>query len=88
MFYVVNNKKIGCFFRLFVKHLGLRSVTLCSFVLIFSVLLISGAFVFNECAYDRFYTHTDRMVRFSVAFDGKQVDGRIWGNWTDPVLEA
>jgi len=73
--------------RLFRKHLSLRVVNLVGLSIMFACLLLSVGYIKRELSYDRHYANADRMVRMTLQFDDKPVDGRIYGNALDAVLQ-
>ena len=73
--------------RLFRKHLSLRVVNLVGLSIMFACLLLSAGYIKRELSYDQHHANADRMVRMTLQFDDKPVDGRIYGNALDAVLQ-
>jgi len=63
--------------KLLSKSKELRAVNILGLSVIFASLLLSLNFIKRELSYDRFNQNADRIVRFSVQFDGLQADGRV-----------
>lgn len=72
--------------RQFRKNLSLRLVNLAGLSIMLACLLLSAGFIKREQGYDRHHTNAERIVRLSLQFDDKPVDGRILGNALDDVL--
>ena len=73
--------------RHFKKSLSLRIVNFAGLSIVFACLLLSAGYIKRELSYDRHHANADRIVRLSLQFDDNPVDGRIWGNAIDPVLQ-
>ena len=50
-------------------------------------LLLSAGYIKRELSYDRHHANVDRIVRLTLQFDGEPVDGRIYGNSLDAILQ-
>ena len=74
-------------FKRFRKNLSLRTVNFLGLSVVFACLLISAGYIKRELSYDRHHTHADRIVRLSLQFDNGPVDGRLWGNSMNAVLQ-
>jgi len=75
------------FFRRFRKNSSLRMVNFAGLSIMFACLLLSAGYIKRELSYDRHNVHADRIMRLTLQFDDNPVDGRIWGNAIDPVLQ-
>jgi len=56
-------------------------------ILIFTSVIVSVRYLKKESGYDTIFSKYDRIARLSLAFDGKQADGRIYGNMYQPMLK-
>ena len=74
-------------FRRFRKNISLRIVNLVGLTVVFACLLLSAGYIKQELNYDKYHANADRIVRISLQFDNEPVDGRIWGNAIDAVLQ-
>ena len=70
-------------FKHFRKNISLRAVNFAGLSIMFACLLLSAGYIRRETSYDRHHANADRIVRMSLQFDDKPVDGRIWGNKLD-----
>ncbi|WP_158602610.1 ABC transporter permease [Proteiniphilum sp. X52] len=73
--------------RQFKKNLSLRIVNLVGLSIMFACILLSLGFINRELSYDRHHTNSDRIVRLSLQFNDDPIDGRIYGNTIDNVLQ-
>ena len=74
-------------FRRFQKNISLRLVNFAGLSIVFACLLFSAGYIKREMSYDRHHANADRIVRLTLQFDNQPVDGRIWGNAINPILE-
>ena len=74
-------------FRHFRKHISLRMVNFAGLSVVFACLLLSAGYIGREFSYDRHHANADRIVRMSLQFDDEPVDGRVWGNNLDALLQ-
>ena len=54
---------------------------------VFTCLVLSAGYIKREFSFDRHHTNADRIVRLTLQFDNEPVDGRIWGNSIDDILQ-
>jgi len=73
--------------RHFRKNLSLRIVNFAGLSIVFACLMLSAGYIKRELSYDRHHAHVDRIVRMTLQFDDNPVDGRIYGNTLDAVLQ-
>ncbi len=73
--------------RQFRKNLSLRIVNLAGLSIMFACLLLSAGYVKQELSYDRHHANANRIARLSLQFDDEAVDGRIFGNNIDNLLQ-
>jgi len=73
--------------RLFKKNLSLRIVNLVGLSVVFACMLLSAGYIRREMSYDRHNANVDRIVRMTMQFNNEPVDGRLYGNTIDPILQ-
>ena len=73
--------------RHFRKSLSLRIVNFAGLSIVFACLLLSAGYIKREMSYDRHHANADRIVRLSLQFDDQPVDGRLYGNALNAVLQ-
>ncbi len=69
---------ITVIFRRILKSKSLRIVNLLGLSVIFSCLLLSYQYIRKELSYDRFNENADRIVRLSIQYGDKPIDGRLY----------
>ncbi len=69
---------IAAIFRRLTKSKSLRIVNLLGLSVIFSCLLLSYQYIRKELSYDRFNENADRIVRLSIQYGDKPIDGRLY----------
>ena len=74
-------------FRQFKKNRALRFVNIIGLSVVFACLLLSYGYVKHELSYDLHNENAGRMVRMSLQTDNNPVDGRIYGNGIDWILQ-
>ena len=74
-------------FRLFKSGLSLRLVNVAGLSVVFASMVVSAGYIKRELSYDRHHTESHRIVRLTSQTDDLPVDGRIWGNGLDDLLE-
>ncbi len=79
--------KIPFILRRLSKTKGLRLINLIGLTLIFTSIIVSFAYIKWETSFDSFYKNADRIGRLSLAFEGKQADGRIFTESYDELLK-
>ncbi len=72
--------------RLLRRHVSLRMVNLVGLSVVLASLLVSVNYIRRELSWDRYNGNADRIVRLTLASEGEQVDGRVWGNMTDDPI--
>ena len=72
--------------RLLRRHVSLRMVNLAGLSVVLASLLVSVNYIRRELSWDRYNGNADRIVRLTLASEGEQVDGRVWGNMTDDPI--
>ena len=75
------------FFRQFRKNVSLRVVNFVGLSVVFACLLLSVGYIRRELSYDRHNANYDRIVRMTMQYNNEPVDGRIYGNGLDAVLQ-
>ncbi len=75
------------YFRRLRKNISLRIVNLIGLSVVFACLLLSTGYIKQELSFDRHYVNADRIVRMTLQFDDQPVDGRIYGNVINDVLQ-
>jgi putative ABC transport system permease protein len=55
--------------------------------IVFAGLLLSVGYIKREMSYDHHYSNVERIVRMSLQFNNNPVDGRIYGNDLDAILQ-
>ncbi|SHF14227.1 ABC transporter permease [Dysgonomonas macrotermitis] len=75
------------FLRRLAKVKSLRFINLLGLVLMFTCVFVSYTYITKELSYDKFYTKSDRIARLTLAFDGNQPDGRLFGDTYAPILK-
>ncbi len=73
--------------RRFRKSLSLRIVNWLGLSVMFACMLLSYSYIKREYSYDRYHVNADRIARLSTQEDNKPVDGRIYGDRLDPILQ-
>lgn len=71
--------KMPFVFRRFFKSKSLRFINLAGLSLMFACIFISYSYIKRETSFDKYHTHSDRIVRMTIAYDGNQPDGRVFG---------
>jgi len=79
--------KIPFILRRLLKTKGLRVINLVGLTLIFTSIIVSFSYIRWETSFDSFYRNADRIGRLSLAFEGKQADGRIFRDSYDEFLK-
>ena len=74
-------------FRQFKKNRALRVVNIVGLSVVFACFLLSYGYVKHELSYDRHNENAGRIVRMSLQTDNNPVDGRIYGNGIDRILQ-
>jgi putative ABC transport system permease protein len=74
-------------FRRFRKSLSLRIVNWLGLSVMFACMLLSYSYVKREFSYDRFHANAGRIARLSLQENDHPVDGRIYGDGLDPLLQ-
>ncbi len=69
------------------KNISLRIVNLTGLSVMFACLLLSTGYINRELSFDRHHANAGRMVRMSLQFDDAPVDGRIYGNFINDILQ-
>ncbi|MDR0795421.1 MAG: ABC transporter permease, partial [Tannerella sp.] len=75
------------FIRRFRKNKSLRLVNFAGLSIMFACLLLTAGYIKRELSYDRHHINADRIARLSLQVDDEPVDGRIWGNAINGVLQ-
>ena len=73
--------------RRFRKNISLRAVNMVGLSVVFACLLLSVGYIKRELSYDHYNSKIDRIVRMSEQFNEEPVDGRIYGNDLNAVLQ-
>lgn len=84
--YVCGMKNLEIAMRLLRRHVSLRMVNLAGLSVVLASLLVSVNYIRRELSWDRYNGNADRIVRLTLASEGEQVDGRVWGNMTDDPI--
>ena len=74
-------------FRRFQKNISLRTVNFIGLSIVFACLLLSAGYIKRELSFDRHHANADRIVRLTLQFDEKPVDGRIYGDIVNDILQ-
>ncbi len=74
-------------FRRFKNNISLRIVNLLGLSIIFACLILSYNYITKELSYDKHHINADRMVRMSLQYNEDPVDGRIYGNSINDILQ-
>ncbi|MDR0661752.1 MAG: ABC transporter permease [Prevotellaceae bacterium] len=65
----------------------MRAANFLGLFVVFTCLLLSAGYIKRELSYDRHHTNANRIVRLSLQSNNEPVDGRIWGNTLDGILQ-